>query len=73
MLSNTFGKENTPCELHTCCVCLGLGGVPVWVVALTVCLVLILIAGAIATSYYLCFWRGGRMGYRPSRELLNKY
>ncbi|KAF7688572.1 zona pellucida sperm-binding protein 3-like [Silurus meridionalis] len=50
-----------------------LGGVPIWVVALTVCLVLILMAGAIATSYYLCFWRGGRMGYRPSRELLNKY
>ncbi|XP_060768146.1 zona pellucida sperm-binding protein 3-like [Neoarius graeffei] len=51
----------------------GLGGVPVWVVALTVCLVLILIVGVIATSYYLCFWRGGRLGYRPSRELLNKY
>ncbi|KAB5522375.1 hypothetical protein PHYPO_G00158830 [Pangasianodon hypophthalmus] len=51
----------------------GLGGVPMWVVALAVCLVLILMAGAIATSYYLCFWRGGRLGYRPSRELLNKY
>lgn len=56
-----------------CVLFLGLGGVPVWVVALAVCLVLIVMAGAIATSYYLCFWRGGRLGYRPSRELLNKY
>ncbi|KAF4072953.1 hypothetical protein AMELA_G00253340 [Ameiurus melas] len=48
-------------------------GVPVWVVGLSVCLVLMLIAGSIASSYYLCFWRGGRLGYRPSRELLNKY
>ncbi|KAG7314791.1 hypothetical protein KOW79_022094 [Hemibagrus wyckioides] len=51
----------------------GLGGVPVWLVALAVCLTLILMAAAVATSYYLCFWRGGRLGYRPSRELLNKY
>ncbi|XP_060719164.1 uncharacterized protein LOC132841022 [Tachysurus vachellii] len=51
----------------------GLGGVPVWLVALAVCLILILMAAAVATSYYLCFWRGGRLGYRPSRELLNKY
>ncbi|KAM9441187.1 uncharacterized protein Hap1MRO34_026278 [Clarias gariepinus] len=51
----------------------GPGGFPVWILALAVCLVLILSAGAVATSYYLCFWRGGRLGYRPSRELLNKY
>ncbi|KAK3527195.1 hypothetical protein QTP86_014615, partial [Hemibagrus guttatus] len=43
----------------------GLAGVPVWLVALAVCLMLILMAAAIAASYYLCFWRGGRLGYRP--------
>ncbi|XP_036436895.1 uncharacterized protein LOC118815069 [Colossoma macropomum] len=51
----------------------GLIGVPVWVVVVTVPLLLLLVAGAIATGYYLCFWRGGRLGYRPSRDLLTKY
>ncbi|XP_066516895.1 zona pellucida sperm-binding protein 3-like [Hoplias malabaricus] len=50
-----------------------LSGVPVWVLVVIVPLVLLLLAGAIATTYYLCFWRGGRLGYRPSRDLLNKY
>ncbi|XP_022523565.2 zona pellucida sperm-binding protein 3 isoform X1 [Astyanax mexicanus] len=50
-----------------------LSGVPVWVVVVTVPMVLLLLAGAIATGYYLCFWRGGRIGYRPRRDLLTKY
>ncbi|XP_026882909.2 uncharacterized protein LOC113588075 [Electrophorus electricus] len=50
----------------------GLGGVPLWVVV-TVPLVLLILSGAFATGYYLCFWRGGRLGYRPSRDLLTKY
>uniref|UniRef100_A0AAY4CDH8 ZP domain-containing protein n=1 Tax=Denticeps clupeoides TaxID=299321 RepID=A0AAY4CDH8_9TELE len=36
-------------------------------------LVLIIAMGSVALSYYLCIWRGGRLGYRPSRDLLNKY
>ncbi|XP_076869609.1 zona pellucida sperm-binding protein 3 [Brachyhypopomus gauderio] len=48
-------------------------GVPVWVWVITVPLVLLILSGAFATGYYLCFWRGGRLGYRPSRDLLTKY
>ncbi|KAI4883737.1 hypothetical protein NFI96_020868 [Prochilodus magdalenae] len=51
----------------------GLAGLPMWVLVVIVPLVLLLVAGAIATGYYLCFWRGGRLGYRPSRDLLTKY
>ncbi|XP_059405245.1 zona pellucida sperm-binding protein 3-like [Carassius carassius] len=46
---------------------------PVWLIVVSVVAVLGTVAGVLAVSYYLCFWRGGRMGYRPSRDLLSKY
>nr|XP_055056212.1 zona pellucida sperm-binding protein 3-like isoform X2 [Misgurnus anguillicaudatus] len=51
----------------------GLSESPVWLVIVSVAAVLVTVMVAIAVSYYLCFWRGGRMGYRPSRDLLTKY
>ncbi|KAL2100419.1 hypothetical protein ACEWY4_004813 [Coilia grayii] len=44
-----------------------------WLLTVGMPLVLLTATGALALSYYLCWWRGGRLGYRPSRELLNKY
>ncbi|KAM9517766.1 uncharacterized protein ACWYII_044591 [Salvelinus alpinus] len=43
---------------------------PVWVLFLVVPMVLLTAMGALAVGYYLCVWRGGRLGYRPSRDLL---
>ncbi|XP_073807831.1 zona pellucida sperm-binding protein 3 isoform X4 [Danio rerio] len=51
----------------------GLREAPVWVLVLSVSAALIIITAVLAFSYYLCFWRGGRLGYRPSRDLLSKY
>ncbi|XP_043093307.1 uncharacterized protein LOC122343062 [Puntigrus tetrazona] len=51
----------------------GLSDVPVWLMLLLVSVALGTVMGALAISYYLCFWRGGRLGYRPSRDLLTKY
>ncbi|XP_048045805.1 uncharacterized protein LOC125267837 isoform X2 [Megalobrama amblycephala] len=51
----------------------GLGEFPVWLLVVAVTAALVTVMGVFAVSYYLCFWRGGRMGYRPSRDLLTKY
>ncbi|XP_067264248.1 zona pellucida sperm-binding protein 3-like [Chanodichthys erythropterus] len=51
----------------------GLGEFPVWLLVVAVTAALVTVMGVLAVSYYLCFWRGGRMGYRPSRDLLTKY
>ncbi|XP_065140096.1 zona pellucida sperm-binding protein 3 [Paramisgurnus dabryanus] len=51
----------------------GLSESPVWLVVMSVAAVLVTVMLVIAVSYYLCFWRGGRLGYRPSRDLLTKY
>ncbi|XP_012671277.1 zona pellucida sperm-binding protein 3-like [Clupea harengus] len=51
----------------------GLGKGTFWLLTVVVPLVLLIATGALALSYYLCVWRGGRLGYRPSRDLLNKY
>lgn len=44
-----------------------------WLLTVLLPVVLLIATGALALSYYLCIWRGGRLGYRPSRDLLNKY
>ncbi|KAF4112701.1 uncharacterized protein LOC131541144 [Onychostoma macrolepis] len=46
---------------------------PVWLMVVSVAAALGTVVGVLAVSYYLCFWRGGRLGYRPSRDLLTKY
>ncbi|XP_067293616.1 zona pellucida sperm-binding protein 3-like [Pseudorasbora parva] len=46
---------------------------PVGLLVFAVALVLMVLMVVLAVSYYLCFWRGGRLGYRPSRDLLTKY
>ncbi|XP_051751115.1 zona pellucida sperm-binding protein 3-like [Ctenopharyngodon idella] len=51
----------------------GLGEFPVWLLVVAIVALLVTVMGVLAVSYYLCFWRGGRMGYRPSRDLLTKY
>ncbi|XP_056313153.1 zona pellucida sperm-binding protein 3-like [Danio aesculapii] len=51
----------------------GLSEAPLWLLVLSVSAALIIITAVLAFSYYLCFWRGGRLGYRPSRDLLSKY
>ncbi|XP_059396897.1 zona pellucida sperm-binding protein 3-like [Carassius carassius] len=44
-----------------------------WLLVVSVTAALVTIMGVLAVSYYLCFWRGGRLGYRPIRDLLTKY
>ncbi|XP_050967039.1 zona pellucida sperm-binding protein 3-like isoform X2 [Labeo rohita] len=51
----------------------GLTEASVWLLAFSVAAALVTVMGVLAVSYYLCFWRGGRLGYRPSRDLLTKY
>lgn len=53
--------------------CVGLTEALLWLLVVSVTAVLVTIMGDFAVSYYLCFWRGGRLGYRPSRDLLTKY
>ncbi|XP_020320761.2 histone deacetylase HDT1-like [Oncorhynchus kisutch] len=45
---------------------------PVWLLLLVVPLVLLTAMGALSVGYYMCVWRGGRIGYWPSRDLLTK-
>ncbi|XP_035628775.2 uncharacterized protein LOC118385670 [Oncorhynchus keta] len=45
---------------------------PVWLLLLVVPLVLLTAMGALSVGYYMCVWRGGRIGYWPSRGLLTK-
>ncbi|KAG5272583.1 hypothetical protein AALO_G00167140 [Alosa alosa] len=49
------------------------GSTVFWLLVVAVPVVLLIATGTLALSYYLCIWRGGRLGYRPSRDLLNKY
>ncbi|XP_016410546.1 zona pellucida sperm-binding protein 3 [Sinocyclocheilus rhinocerous] len=51
----------------------GLTEALLWLLVVSVAAALVTIMGVLAVSYYLCFWRGGRLGYRPSRDLLTKY
>ncbi|KAL1274356.1 hypothetical protein QQF64_027170 [Cirrhinus molitorella] len=51
----------------------GLTDALVWLLVISVAAGLVTVMGILAVSYYLCFWRGGRLGYRPSRDLLIKY
>ncbi|KAK6305281.1 hypothetical protein J4Q44_G00240610 [Coregonus suidteri] len=44
----------------------------VWLLFLVVPIVLLTAMGALAVGYYMCVWRGGRIGYQPSRDLLTK-
>nr|XP_046172712.1 uncharacterized protein LOC124006685 isoform X2 [Oncorhynchus gorbuscha] len=45
---------------------------PVWLLLLVVPLVLLTAMGALFVGYYMCVWRGGRIGYWPSRGILTK-
>ncbi|XP_063066251.1 uncharacterized protein LOC134458074 isoform X2 [Engraulis encrasicolus] len=49
----------------------GSSGATFWLLTVFLPVVLLAATGALALSYYLCWWRGGRMGYRPARDLLN--
>lgn len=69
-VKRTFYK--VPEHMDIKCFCSELAAFPVWLVV-TIPLVLLLMAGAIATGYYLRCWRGGRLGYRPRRDLLTNY
>ncbi|XP_056098170.1 uncharacterized protein LOC130076899 [Rhinichthys klamathensis goyatoka] len=51
----------------------GMSASRVWLLVFVVALALVTVMGVLVISYYLCFWRGGRLGYRPSRDLLTKY
>ncbi|KAI7812388.1 hypothetical protein IRJ41_001137 [Triplophysa rosa] len=50
----------------------GLSKSPVWLLVTLVTSLLLTVTVVLAVSYYLCVWRGGRMGYRPRRDLLTK-
>ncbi|KAA0716212.1 Zona pellucida sperm-binding protein 3 [Triplophysa tibetana] len=51
----------------------GLSESPVWLLVTLVTSLLLTVTVVLAMSYYMCVWRGGRMGYRPRRDLLTKH
>ncbi|KAK5852042.1 hypothetical protein PBY51_023546 [Eleginops maclovinus] len=39
----------------------------VWKIVLVVTVLLASVVGSLSISYYMCFWRGGRIHYRPQK------
>ncbi|KAK9532425.1 hypothetical protein VZT92_009807 [Zoarces viviparus] len=43
------------------------GGSSVWKIVLVVVVLLVSVVGSLSVAYYMCFWRGGRIHYRPQK------
>ncbi|KAF6733254.1 hypothetical protein FQA47_000840 [Oryzias melastigma] len=39
----------------------------VWKIVLVTVILLVSVVGSLATAYYLCVWRGGRIHYQPQK------
>ncbi|KAI9524590.1 hypothetical protein NQZ68_016599 [Dissostichus eleginoides] len=39
----------------------------VWKIVLVVSVLLVSVVGSLSMSYYMCFWRGGRIHYQPQK------
>ncbi|RVE65843.1 hypothetical protein OJAV_G00120500 [Oryzias javanicus] len=41
----------------------------VWKIVLVTVILLVSVVGSLATAYYLCVWRGGRIHYQPQKTV----
>lgn len=42
----------------------------VWKIVLVAVVLLVSVVGSLSLTYYMCVWRGGRIHYKPQREVL---